>query len=774
MDCGVCTSQYTEKARKQIQCNYCNEVACRQCYTTYLLTKTNPQCMFCNAIWDKDRLYTLFGKTFTIQIEKNMVENIFQLEKSLIPYSLAKIEKENRLKKYRLLSKEVERLTFDIENNNNRILELELSTKVHQCIIGEIKEHDEIDRVKERVATLGRLPREVSQSDKRLFDYCKFVKVTKMGSKNHQKIISSLSFEIYKEKRSVTEKQKMLEEKFAVLDEFSDIQAETEVLSMPCGVVSCKGFCNKQNSCLICGETTCSECREIVKQGHVCDKDLVKTIKLLEKQSKACPSCKVRISKIDGCNQMFCTNCNTAFNWETGQIENGRIHNPHYFDWLKRNGGQDIRQLAQPLECDDPTQISSKIYVIMSKIEDENVKTVLDDFVKCIELHNYIHDRLRVPVRYNDPKERFHDIRMWVIVYKPDDAKWKNELYKQYRKHEWKLKLNNLLQMFKDVALDILRKLQLKLDIQSVSFIEDINSCRSEITALEKYFNDESTKISTYYGYKHRYEINNLSLNEKVYNSVEPSLKIDDILTTIMSPPDECNKFEKEALKLLSDAVEEIGDNYEGILSYLNNSAKRLQTRLTEIKKRCRMNNKRLDCILKAERYFTIQMLNYFLSEPEKAMTHQVGPYRFTGIKAWWFAFYFDVIDSDNIVKVKLCSIRDDFSLLRSHTVQVTDTTLDTTEDSNIDECIRSTDALCYLLLLKPDVETCLNIVDFLEKFKLFNKYFRVPEQIKDRVREIVQPFSRETNSLQRGLIATQSKIQKILNATIPNENIWH
>jgi len=37
------------------------------------------------------------------------------------------------------------------------------------------------------------------------------------------------------------------------------------------------------------------------------------------------------------CSQMFCVICHTAFCWRTGKVETV-IHNPHYFEWMRRNG----------------------------------------------------------------------------------------------------------------------------------------------------------------------------------------------------------------------------------------------------------------------------------------------------------------------------------------------------------------------------------------------------------------------------------------------------
>ena len=45
---------------------------------------------------------------------------------------------------------------------------------------------------------------------------------------------------------------------------------------------------------------------------------------------------------------MFCTNCKVVFDWTTLQIENGSVHNEHYFDWIAstNNGNIDIEEIA--------------------------------------------------------------------------------------------------------------------------------------------------------------------------------------------------------------------------------------------------------------------------------------------------------------------------------------------------------------------------------------------------------------------------------------------
>ena len=45
------------------------------------------------------------------------------------------------------------------------------------------------------------------------------------------------------------------------------------------------------------------------------------------------------LTVVRNCDQMWCTQCHTAFSWNTGRIEEHRVHNPHYYDWMRQNGG---------------------------------------------------------------------------------------------------------------------------------------------------------------------------------------------------------------------------------------------------------------------------------------------------------------------------------------------------------------------------------------------------------------------------------------------------
>jgi hypothetical protein len=123
---------------------------------------------------------------------------------------------------------------------------------------------------------------------------------------------------------------------------------------MGCPGDGCRGFLSTAWKCGTCERYTCSECR-VQKNGkddpeHVCDPDMVASAKLIAQETKNCPKCAIPIYKIDGCDQMWCVECETPFSWRTGEIVTGVIHNPHFYQRQRdRNGG-----VAPRVHGDDP------------------------------------------------------------------------------------------------------------------------------------------------------------------------------------------------------------------------------------------------------------------------------------------------------------------------------------------------------------------------------------------------------------------------------------
>lgn len=125
----------------------------------------------------------------------------------------------------------------------------------------------------------------------------------------------------------------------------------------PCGNENCRGFLSTSYKCAQCDLYTCPDCFEIIGYSktdeHTCKKENVETAAMIKKECKQCPGkCGANIFKIDGCSQMYCTNCHIAFDWNTLAIETGTIHNPHYYQvQAQLNGAGPIARAPGDVLC---------------------------------------------------------------------------------------------------------------------------------------------------------------------------------------------------------------------------------------------------------------------------------------------------------------------------------------------------------------------------------------------------------------------------------------
>jgi len=109
------------------------------------------------------------------------------------------------------------------------------------------------------------------------------------------------------------------------------------VVNRPCKADKCVGYLSEKWVCYTCNTKFCKRCQEVKNEKHECDEQLVDNLKAIKSDSVECPNCSSFIFKISGCDQMWCTNCNTAFNWKTRKIlDTKNFHNPHYVDYIRQ------------------------------------------------------------------------------------------------------------------------------------------------------------------------------------------------------------------------------------------------------------------------------------------------------------------------------------------------------------------------------------------------------------------------------------------------------
>lgn len=171
---------------------------------------------------------------------------------------------------------------------------------------------------------------------------------------------------------------------------------EAKIFIKKCPAENCQGMLSSNYNCGICETWSCAKCHEIKKGGehdpdHVCNPETVKTVELMKRDSKPCPNCASMIHRFEGCPQMWCTQCQVSFNWNTGRIENGPVHNPHYFEWIRtRQGGQGADNRGQVRACGQELDGSNFYALIRNFVNKNELLQQQEDLVRTIrDIHHY-------------------------------------------------------------------------------------------------------------------------------------------------------------------------------------------------------------------------------------------------------------------------------------------------------------------------------------------------------------------------------------------------
>jgi hypothetical protein len=247
-----------------------------------------------------------------------------------------------------------------------------------------------------------------------------------------------------------------------------------------CPAADCMGFLDAAWKCGLCETIVCEECEVIKSDEHKCEAAQVASVKAVRKEAKPCPKCTAQISKIDGCDQMWCTQCQTAFSWNTGLIETHIIHNPHYFQWMRANGGM---PRAAGDVCDGGLRTARRL----AELRADKLLYALQRFqhIRGVDI-----EYQRIIIRENEEQEWRALLRVRRMLNELDDDTWKSILQKKEKEtHKARSRLQ-LLEMFTTAGMDILGQ---------INTSDDVGSIERQIDTLSEFTKVESDKMCKIY-----------------------------------------------------------------------------------------------------------------------------------------------------------------------------------------------------------------------------------------------------------------------------------
>lgn len=252
---------------------------------------------------------------------------------------------------------------------------------------------------------------------------------------------------------------------------------ENQFKGRKCADETCRGYLSSQWKCGVCDMWTCSQCHKLKglqrDSQHICNPDDIATANLLNRDTKNCPSCSTPIFKISGCDQMWCTECHTAFSWRTGAIQTRVIHNPHYFEWQRRNNNGNIPRNPGDVECGRELYDSRALLSIREIIRSLNISQ-LKEYEHQIEniIRGTIHlDRVD-SLRFHTNQQRDNiDIRIQYLENQIAEKDFCSLILRREKASEKKQDIYNVIRLIVTANTDIIYRLE--------SEIKNVNTDRT-------------------------------------------------------------------------------------------------------------------------------------------------------------------------------------------------------------------------------------------------------------------------------------------------------
>lgn len=410
--CEVCCEDFNKSSRSKVKCQYCPFNACAGCTERYLLeTSDDAHCMSCRKGWSRENLVANFTQKFVTRTYKQRREELlFEREKSLMPATQPFVECEKKIRRY------------NGELITKRSALEEANTKWN-VIVGR-----PISYWLDMIGTTDEFEARVEGHRR---------------SEEQHKIANCIMIDI--------QHVEWIQNRLAMMLHGGQLETEKRQFVRACPYQDCRGFLSTAWKCGMCEMWSCPTCHEVKGPDkdteHTCNPDNVATARLLDRDSRHCPKCASSIFKINGCDQMWCTQCHTAFSWKTGRVETGVVHNPHYFEAQRLLGR--LPRAHGDVPCGgfpDWPPVAQRL-INASQVSKNSIRNAYRSFG-----HAYHH--LIPRYRVNDQEEN-RDLRIKLMIGDMNEEEFKRRIQQREKARQRKTDIRQVLEMYTAVVNDL-------------------------------------------------------------------------------------------------------------------------------------------------------------------------------------------------------------------------------------------------------------------------------------------------------------------------------
>lgn len=391
-DCSICVEPYNRSTRLPVPCGFCDFSACRACYEKFLTSQPQAKCMGCSKELTRQELaekftraflngkYRTFRAKYLLELEKAMLpatqtilEQILDQERireqiqrihSLIVHYKMEIQKLERKYNSRIDASERKLFVRKCPNTDCRgflstqwkcnLCERKTCKECNECILED--EHKCDPSNVETAKLLAKDSKPCPSCGELIFkiEGC-FGKDTPVmmwdGTTKMSQEIRVGDLLVGDEDFGKAQPRRVLE-LCSGEDELFRVEQEHGM----------DYIVNSKHTLVLLSHEVEDEVVEITVEDYLKLPEKRAEVLLGWKSDEGCyPVTRIKVSPIGrgryygwmvdnnhrfllpdstvvrNCDQIFCTQCHTAFSWRTGRRETGVIHNPHFFEWLRKN-----------------------------------------------------------------------------------------------------------------------------------------------------------------------------------------------------------------------------------------------------------------------------------------------------------------------------------------------------------------------------------------------------------------------------------------------------